>query len=156
MNKRNTITNECKKYNIKRQTYYYRRKVGLSHEEALNKPVTTGNKFHMVAGWAAFNLLYAHRKRRAAERNLPFTLTKAQMKQITKQPCFYCGKEPSHVVSHSTCYGDYVYQGFDQLYQGRGYDYANIVPCCLSCNTSKGSKDWDEYLSWLKHRKKAA
>lgn len=31
-------------------------------------------------------------------------------------------------------------------YSGYGHQISNLIPCCKSCNSSKGNKDWKEYL----------
>jgi hypothetical protein len=63
------------------------------------------------------------------------------------QPCYYCGRALSlsgdkglrpcrdHIISRA---------------KGGTDDPANIVPCCRSCNSTKGAKTVDEARHWLK------
>ena len=37
-------------------------------------------------------------------------------------------------------------------YPALRYKLSNLVPCCLTCNTDKGSLDGDKYLEKLKER----
>jgi len=32
--------------------------------------------------------------------------------------------------------------------RGFGHQLGNLVPCCRSCNSAKGAKDWVEFLRW--------
>lgn len=33
--------------------------------------------------------------------------------------------------------------------RGHGHQLGNLVPCCSSCNSKKGAKDWEKYLGML-------
>lgn len=57
--------------------------------------------------------------------------------------CVYCG--------HLAETWDHVFATvFDSEFSGSGHRIGNLVPCCKSCNSKKGSKDWNEYFSVLK------
>ena len=35
----------------------------------------------------------------------------------------------------------------DQHYSGFGHTIGNLLPCCKQCNSSKGNKNWREFVS---------
>ncbi|MDP2418990.1 HNH endonuclease [Hydrogenophaga sp.] len=35
----------------------------------------------------------------------------------------------------------------DAVFSGHGHRVGNLLPCCKSCNSSKGNKDWRRFLS---------
>lgn len=56
--------------------------------------------------------------------------------------CVYCGREAAtwdHVFNR-VVKGDF---------SGHGHRIRNLVPCCRSCNESKGQKPWRDYLNVL-------
>lgn len=56
--------------------------------------------------------------------------------------CVYCGKEAAtwdHVFNR-VIKGDF---------SGHGHRVRNLVPCCRTCNESKGKKSWRQYLEVL-------
>lgn len=56
--------------------------------------------------------------------------------------CVYCGRDAAtwdHVFNR-VVKGDF---------SGHGHRIRNLVPCCRSCNESKGQKPWLEYLNLL-------
>jgi 5-methylcytosine-specific restriction endonuclease McrA len=57
--------------------------------------------------------------------------------------CVYCGASADtwdHVVG-TVSSGEF---------SGTGHRLRNLVPCCSPCNTSKGKKDWRDYLNGLR------
>lgn len=54
--------------------------------------------------------------------------------------CVYCDRNLAetwdHVFSLVT----------DKRYSGYGHTVGNLVPCCRSCNSSKGNRDWQTFL----------
>jgi 5-methylcytosine-specific restriction endonuclease McrA len=76
-------------------------------------------------------------KRRARKRELESSFTIKQWnrcKEYFNNICCYCGKDKELTQDH-----------FIPLVNGGEYTKNNIVPCCLSCNSSKGNKD---FLEW--------
>jgi hypothetical protein len=89
-------------------------------------------------------------KSRAKVRGYPFELTFEQFQEITKQDCFYCGKEPSNQHKDQRRQGDiYIYNGIDRLKNNQGYTLDNVVPCCIQCNQAKNKYDDDEFIAWI-------
>lgn len=82
--------------------------------------------------------LYQH-KRNAMKKKLPSTLTNEQwedIKNIFDNKCAYCGKEEEKLTQDH----------FIPLIKGGGYTHSNIIPACLSCNSSK--RDYN-FFSWF-------
>ncbi len=71
----------------------------------------------------------------------------AAMRDLDQDPdgelaCVYCGKEAAtwdHVFNR-VVKGDF---------SGHGHHVRNLVPCCRTCNESKGQKPWRDYLETL-------
>lgn len=99
-------------------------------------------------GVAAFNAIYRRYVANAKSRGYVWNLTKEQVKQITKENCYYCGTSPSNVErKHRN--GGYVYNGIDRVDNTIGYVFENCVPCCGMCNKRKMSSSLDEFKSWI-------
>ncbi len=96
-------------------------------------------------GESAFTSLYYMYKKNAKARNLRFNLTKKQFKDLTKQNCFYCGREPSQKIHPQRTNGYYVYNGIDRLNNKKGYTTENCVSCCGICNTMKWNMSFNQF-----------
>lgn len=72
---------------------------------------------------------------------------RAAMTELAMSPdedlmCAYCG------VKAQTW--DHVYATVRNThFSGFGHRLGNLLPCCKSCNSSKGNKDWDRFLNGL-------
>lgn len=101
----------------------------------------------------AFEYVWKEYVKSAEERQLEFTLTKDQFRDITQQNCYYCGIQPHTVKdrngSHIFKASSYIYNGIDRIDNSRGYTIINSVPCCRNCNIGKGTKTRDEFLAWV-------
>jgi hypothetical protein len=88
----------------------------------------------------------AWQARRAKKLQLDNTLTTEQWEQIKSyfnNKCCYCGKEAKLTQDH-----------FIPLSKDGEYTHNNIVPCCLSCNSSKNEKDFFEWYPIYRHYSK--
>ena len=93
--------------------------------------------------------LFSQFQTQAKTRNLGFSLTKAEVWELSQQNCFYCGQEPSNKVTFNS--GDWcLYNGIDRVDNTQGYISENCVPCCIVCNGAKCTQTVDEFLAWLK------
>ena len=83
---------------------------------------------------------------RARKKQLPNTLTIKQWENIKKDfnnSCAYCGMTEKE---HIEIYGQQLHQEhFIALSEGGEYTHNNIIPACISCNSSKGNKDFFEW-----------
>jgi hypothetical protein len=101
-------------------------------------------------GESSFNNTYNHYKYNAKKRGLVFTLDKKQFSELTKQNCFYCGKEPSNVnLLRKTANGSYTYNGLDRINSLEGYTIDNVITCCWECNKRRGTSTQEEMYSWI-------
>ncbi len=99
-------------------------------------------------GANAFNRLWLTYRNNATARNLDFLLTQDEFKNLTSQPCHYCGRLAIQVAKSENGY--YFYNGIDRIDNSRGYQLDNCVPCCGQCNWAKKDLTYDEFLSWIR------
>lgn len=99
-------------------------------------------------GDAALHTLLRRYKRDARKRSRVFDLTQEEFRQITSEPCHYCGAEPATVIKTSGN-GAYTYNGLDRLDNGKGYEWSNVVPCCSHCNYAKRGLSYREFCDWV-------
>ncbi len=79
------------------------------------------------------------RRRRSLEKNLPTTLTEEEWQTILSQHfhrCHYCGKKSDHLHQEHKI----------PVSKGGGYTAQNIVPSCQSCNSSKKTRDYKQFV----------
>lgn len=82
--------------------------------------------------------IMSFQKRRALKAGLPRTLTTEQWTDICNawdNKCAYCSSEDKLTQDHIV-----------PLSKKGGLTKENIIPACQSCNSSKGSKNMDEWL----------
>ena len=96
------------------------------------------------------NIIYGHYKRSAKERNLDFSLTKEQVRELIEQDCYYCGQKPVARFTAVGCAGDYESNGIDRVDNSKGYVLDNCVPCCKMCNFAKRDSTVEEFTEWIK------
>lgn len=88
----------------------------------------------------------AWQARRAKKLSLEYTLLPEQWERIKTyfdNKCCYCGKELKLTQDH-----------FVPLLNNGEYTHNNIVPCCLSCNSSKNEKNFFEWYPTYKYYSK--
>jgi len=100
-------------------------------------------------GQAAFNCVFGSLKRGAERRGLEWALTEKQVKELTSQPCFYCGVPPRQRCRGRRVNGEYLYNGLDRVDNTRGYTVDNVVPCCKRCNVAKNNMTQQEFYTWI-------
>lgn len=99
---------------------------------------------------SAFNGLYADYRKGAKRRGLEFRLSRADMYDLTKQRCSYCGCEPNQVIRNPSWKDSYTYNGLDRVNNAVGYTLDNVVTCCKTCNYAKGQMLHEQFLAWIK------
>lgn len=100
-------------------------------------------------GVAAFNALIRAMENNAKKRGYRWELTDKDVAHLTKQPCCYCGIEPSRVFSRKNLNGTYIYNGIDRIDNTKGYIIDNVVPCCKTCNYAKQSMTVEKFYVWI-------
>jgi hypothetical protein len=88
--------------------------------------------------------LIARWKSGAKKRNKSWQLTDAQAAWLSKQPCFYCGKEPFQLHNKT-----HAYMGIDRIDNTKGYQVDNVVPCCKNCNFAKLNRTLNQVKDWV-------
>ena len=104
-------------------------------------------------GESAFNRLFSTYKSRAISKGFGFEFTKDEFRNITKQDCFYCGREPFQKAPPNVdkkYHGYYIYNGVDRKDNSKGYTKENSVPCCGQCNVSKNGYTESDFIEWIK------
>lgn len=104
-----------------------------------------GKKHARVKQWQQASAKYRQTDRgrflrskdNAAKRGLRWSLSFEQWTEVAKQDCHYCGREPKGQTG-SWC---------DRLDNKQGYAYANVVPCCGSCNKTRGDRFTPEEMT---------
>lgn len=109
-----------------------------------------GCKRKLPKGQSAFNSLYCTYQQNAKKRNRSFELSKKQFRQLTQEPCSYCGNEPSGIIERKKQNGIYVYNGIDRLNNFIGYTKENCVSCCKTCNMMKRDLTVKEFINHIK------
>ena len=108
-----------------------------------------GQNNTLSIGEAAFNLLHSSIQKSAKKRNLIWTLTKKQVKNLSKQNCHYCGAEPQNRMRSPSGTGDYIYNGLDRVNNSKSYTIDNVVSCCKICNFAKNTMTTEQFKEWL-------
>lgn len=70
-------------------------------------------------------------KTSAVKSGKTWTLTFEQYKSIIEQPCVYCDGQLGKTISRI---------GLDRLDNNKGYEKDNVVSCCYSCNSTRGTE----------------
>lgn len=101
-------------------------------------------------GESAFNSLYAAYKRKAAHREIAFSLTQDHFRLLTSNNCVYCGVEPIRKHYANKKAGYYTCNGVDRIDSNKGYEIDNCVSCCYRCNTMKSNMTKNDFLAHIK------
>lgn len=109
-------------------------------------------------GHSGFRALYQQYKTNAKVRNIPFYLSKEDVKHISSCNCHYCGIEPSmksigggkRLTKEGKEHSAYVYNGIDRVDNKLFYSIDNVVPCCANCNRSKWEMSYEEFIEHTK------
>ena len=77
-----------------------------------------------------------HRRRAKKEGNGVFVITRKFMRNLYNSPCFACGASESITADHII-----------PIAKGGRHSEGNLQPLCGSCNSSKHSKLWIEFIA---------
>jgi len=97
-------------------------------------------------GVAAFRQLWSQYRQGARVRDLEWGLSKSTFRELTQQPCHYCGRLPEQESSTHSDTGAYIYNGVDRKNNDKGYIAGNVVPCCGTCNTAKMTMPYSDFI----------
>ncbi len=73
---------------------------------------------------------YMYTKKKSKERKLDFDLTEEQYINLVDNLCYYC----------QTSYRKECGTGLDRIDNKKGYVNGNVLPCCGSCNKTRGDR----------------
>jgi len=119
-------------------------------EKNIESSKAAARKLQLPQGEAAFRSCYGAYKHGAKVRNIDFEIDIETFKNLTQQPCSYCGQLPSNVYKANKYTGDYIYNGIDRVDSSKGYVKENLCTCCKTCNFAKRTMEKDEFLQWIK------
>lgn len=97
-------------------------------------------------GESAFHALVTQYRRNARTRDLSFSLTKEEFRELVRKPCAYCGTPPSTVMRSKYGTGDFYYNGLDRVNNRKGYTSENAAPCCKLCNFMKKKLGYEVFV----------
>ncbi len=107
-------------------------------------------RVHKQPGEASFAELYRRARQSAERRELEFSLTKEEFKEITSRPCVYCHAPPAPTPSHDRRYnGAYSANKIDLLTPELGFVERNVVPCCPTCRRARDGQPLSEFKAWI-------
>lgn len=103
--------------------------------------------FTLPTGEANFRRIFSHYRASAKRRNLNWSLTKIEFRQLISSPCYYCGQPPTQSTQlNSFENGQILRSGIDRQRSDLGYDSGNVVPCCEFCNYAKRQLSEEDFL----------
>ena len=79
-------------------------------------------------------------QRSARLKNLKFTFSEEEFKEMVVKPCYYCS-----IVDEKG------FNGIDRMNQSVGYIQSNSTSCCIMCNWMKGSLDSATFIKRTRH-----
>lgn len=90
----------------------------------------------------------------AKRRGYDWRLSEDEAIKLMLSNCHYCSAPPGN--THRDCNKhaflkerSFVYSGIDRVDNTMGYTIDNCVPCCITCNRSKGTLTMEEWGDWI-------
>lgn len=131
-------------------TYDYNLKSGLSRSCGCQQKTHRA----LPGDEASFRERYRQYRGGAKNRDILFELSPAQFRQISQQPCFYCGAKPQPYYAYSVRVfihpEPFICNGVDRKNNDIGYTIENSIPCCFRCNQMKSTLSLDAFLESIK------
>lgn len=122
--------NISRKESTKRWRETHKEEISLYNKEHLKTPMGRAN-----------GLINSYRHNDIKHNRGECTLTsKWIVENIFGKPCAYCGKE-----------FEWSEIGCDRKDNSLPHTEDNVVPCCLSCNSKKGSMSYEEYIKKVRN-----
>ena len=110
--------------------------------------ITKPGRRPLPPGEAAFNAYFSKLQHGVKKRNLPLELTEAEVKELIRNRCYYCGAEPVDDAYSKKYNGEFARNGIDRVDNNKGYTLDNVVPCCKHCNQAKHTRSLEDFLNW--------
>lgn len=152
-NKSHCCSNKCRyeyvhKMKTKKTTCDYcgkeiRRRLSAfkSHQNHFCSIVCVGKyktKQAIKNGNTFFDQIFTYYKNQAKNRNLEFSLSKQQVKELVLQNCSYTGRKPKfkRYINRNRVFKGYR-NGIDRIDSTKGYTKENCTTCCEEINRAK-------------------
>lgn len=119
---------------------------GLESKKATRKPDNHGEVTAIILGY----------QRHALDRGFDFLLTRADVNELIRKPCYYCGLPPSNKKTTKNTILPFLYSGIDRIDSLKDYTRDNVVPCCKICNNAKSNLTTIEFKAWAMRLKAMA
>lgn len=104
-------------------------------------------------GSSLYKYLYTLHRGQAKYRDLEFTLSFEEFKDLISKNCHYCKEPPSNLCRVKRYYGELYYNGIDRKDNSKGYTAYNSLSCCFICNRAKNDMKYEDFLEYLKRFK---
>lgn len=138
---------------VKPQSEETKKKISDSHKKSghrsTKEAITNGQPKTLISRWKNhkkdyIEQLFSRYKKGADDRDLEFTLTYNEFKELVLDCCHYCGRIP---VIGTINYNYYkMYNGVDRKDSNLGYTTTNCVTCCKMCNWMKRSYSYQDFI----------
>jgi len=89
----------------------------------------------------------------AQKRELEWSLTDQDFRNLINSNCWYCGRPPTSMTlghERKTSKSTYTANGIDRIDNTIGYTFTNSVPCCQACNYMKRDLPLSDFLDHVK------
>jgi hypothetical protein len=96
---------------------------------------TPRERNYKVEAFKNKHVIWNHYVKGAKKRGIDFNLKKELFNSLIIQKCFYCDYKKEGEVN-----------GIDRLDNNKGYLEENVVTCCETCNSSKGTQHPQEFI----------
>ena len=125
----------------RRKEYYKKNHVQIKKYQFEYNKINKDKVAKRIKEWHKNNphvgIASSHKRRILSKSNGINDLTSSQIKEIRKKPCFACGNTKDITIDHII-----------PLIRGGQNTYSNCMPLCRSCNSSKQSKTFNEWLDF--------
>lgn len=95
---------------------------------------------------------WQYTKAGARHRDLKFTLTFEEVRELIFQNCHYCDEPPSKsvLVAKGSAPIKALTNGIDRKDNNVGYEAHNCLPCCTGCNYFKRDYGYEEFMDRIR------
>lgn len=134
----------------------------IKREQSKELVKTLHKQNELYYGEGSCNHLYSVYKHNALKRNLEYSITIDDFRNLTSSDCYYCGEKPQYAHDGVTCSTPYIYNGIDRVDNSIGYTLENCVTCCRICNWMKRTQSQSDFIEkcakitqYINHKKLA-
>lgn len=137
----------CKLHSVKAK-----QAISTKHKANRHRPsLTASSKGGVVTGKIRWQFhkpdpvaqLLVRYKKGADDRELPFSLSHDEFRELISGECFYCGRKSSNLFNAYK----FKYNGIDRADNSRGYHKDNCVTSCGRCNRMKCTMSQEEFVA---------